>query len=439
MPVAGLAEGALGARGKLLSRFGLEDKVSPGIDDAPAQARPASLTVQAIILAGAHTWEHDAFECLKCRALLPIASRPLIRHTLRWLRDHGVTGAAICGNSHTDDLRQELGDDRTVGVALSFVVDRMPRGPAGCARDAARLRPADLFVVVEGSIAPQFDLRALLASHRQSEAAVTVVTTAEPRSGASDGPLEPAGVYVFSAEALEVVPPEGYRDIKERLLPELYRRRARIVSHVIPRGLVGRVTGAMSYLDVNMWGVRRVARETAPEGMLRVSAGVWIHATARVDTSARIVGPILIGSGSTVGAGAMIVGPTSVGRDCIIGPGAVISRSAIWDGCQVGASASLDHCVLTDGTRVGPEVVMRNTVGAPAGGSSRSILRRMLSGLRPETKRDGVLKDRREARSSLGLQEEPARVAAARGALTVGLTSSTRPGFPGSPVKNRRS
>ncbi len=129
---------------------------------------------QAIVLAGVHLWEESAFDNAMPRPLLPVAQQPLICHALRWLRAAGIHRATICANSTSRFIRRCLGPGDRLDMDLDYYEDWTPRGPAGCARDAARDVPAGRYVVVDGTIIPQVDLAGMLACHRQSAAAVTV-------------------------------------------------------------------------------------------------------------------------------------------------------------------------------------------------------------------------------------------------------------------------
>ena len=174
---------------------------------------PEHSGVQGIVLAGVHSWAGDGFDGLMSRPLLPIAGRPLIRHAMDWLRGSGFVQVCVCGNSDTRLLRRSLGDGRALKMAVEYVEDVMPRGPAGCARDAAIGRGAEILIVVEGTILPQIDLPALLEAHTQSRAALTVVAASGKTHGHSNGALRPMGIYVFSARVLDMVPAGCYQDI----------------------------------------------------------------------------------------------------------------------------------------------------------------------------------------------------------------------------------
>lgn len=314
--------------------------------------------IQGVVLAGVHAWGESALEQICPRPLLPVVGRPLVWYVLDWLSGGGICQLSICANSDTRVFRQCLGTGDRSGLALDYYADLMPRGPAGCVRDAARA-DADLVVVVEASVAARVNLDALLDAHREAGAALTTVVM-------GPGGTEPAGIYVLSRSALEEIPTRGYQDIKEMLIPKLYGQGKVILAWPADDRRNLRVRDAASYLAANSWALEGPSPAwTAPHGY-RAMAGAWVHESAVVAASARLIGPIVIGPHCSVGAGATIVGTTTLGRGCRVGADAVISRSTLWNGCHVGAGAIIDHCVLVDGAAVEPAGIMRDTVCVPA-------------------------------------------------------------------------
>ena len=334
------------------------------------------LDVQAVVLAGVHAWGDCVLEQAVTRPLLPVAQRPIIAHGLSWLRAAGVPAATICGNSESAVLRHALGDGGALGVALDYYEDLMPRGPAGCARDAAVTSSADTFVVFDATIVPDFDLVELLDAHAARGAAVTLVAT--PAETAGQAP-HPVGLYVFSRAALELVRPTGYQDIKEVLLPELHRQGAQVATYMVAPAAVKRVSHAASYLKVNLWAVQRLVERGGEHADAVWRDEALVAHSARVDPSARLVGPVLVGPDAVIEAGALIVGPTSIGAGCVIEADAVVSRSAVWDGARVSVGAVVDQAVLTHGATVEPELVVRETVCLPPRRAERRVLGRLAS------------------------------------------------------------
>lgn len=344
-----------------------------------------------MILAGVHAWGACPLEDVAPRPLLPVADRPLICHVLDWFARGAVSRATVCANSDTRALREALGTRRGDAVAIDYFEDRMPRGPAGCARDAAFSvgEPAETYVVADGTILPQIDLCELLDHHRRADASVTVVvsgTTAARNPHA--GLLEPAGIYVFSAEALREVGTTGYQDIKERLIPRLYRSGRRIEPFAVGRDAAPRVTGAESYLALSHIAIERIAGQNPPpQGYRRVSDSL-VHETAWLAPTASLIGPVIVGPGADIRDSSMLVGPSSVGEGCVVGRGAVISRSTLWRDCSIADGTIVDRCVVVDHTTLDGETSARDAVLMPSGsGVGTSDRERLRRRMRPSRRR----------------------------------------------------
>jgi NDP-sugar pyrophosphorylase family protein len=238
-------------------------------------------------------------------------------------------------------------------MTVSYHEDPMPRGAAGAVRDAAAASSADTFVITDGTAIPNVDLHAVLLAHHAAKATVTVVVHSEPARNGNPCLQVPTGVYIFNREALRTVPLRGFYDIKENLIPELYRAGQRVVAYAAPNASP-RVLDASSYLAVNEWVVEQLATSgEQPTGYVR-SGNCLIHSDAVIADDAVFVGPALIGPGARVMSGAVVVGPTSIGREATIGPGVLVSRSAIWRRCVIGEHAVADRCILADDTVVEP-------------------------------------------------------------------------------------
>lgn len=318
--------------------------------------------VEGVVLAGVHAWGECVLESVTCRPLFPVAGWPLISHTLAWLRDGGISRASVCANSDTSALRRSLGDGDPLKLNLHYYEDKMPRGPAGCARDAVINSTADTFVVVEGTVVPSLDMADLIASHRASGAVLTVVVSNGENDRKPNDGLEPIGVYVFSRSVLAHIPPTGYQDIKESLIPRLHAQGQSVGTYVVGHGASPRVTNAASYLAVSKWAVERLtAGERIPEGYVRLNQAL-VHESARLDGQTRFIGPVLVGPRCRIEEGAMMIGPTCLGADCHVAAHAVVSRSILWDKCEVGEGAVLDHCILTNGAVVPAQTTVRETV-----------------------------------------------------------------------------
>lgn len=353
---------------------------SPDMSRTRVSPRERNRQVEAIVLAGAHAWRGTPFDALLPRPVLPVALKPLIAYPLDWLRGWGVERATICADGLSAVVRSQLEPYVDGLPALEFRGDPQPRGAAGCARDAALAGDGDIFVVVDGTTIPHVDLSRVLRDHRRTRAAITVVVQSE--NGAAHSPdahLVPTGLYVFSRCALEAVPAHGYQDIKESLIPQLRQAGERVMICEAD-GACPRVLDAPSYLTINAWMVERIASVAATRGL--AAAGPHetplIHATAHVDRSAQLIGPILIGAGARVMAGATLVGPMAVGRGSVVEPHALVSRSIVWSGCRIGEGAMIDRTVLADDITV---PAAARLIGVIRAGEARNAARERAEGV----------------------------------------------------------
>lgn len=313
----------------------------------------------AVVLAGVHDWGACVLNKAVVRPLAPIANRPVVQHVLSALARAGVDRTVVCANGHATEMRLALGDDPVPGMQISYRDESMPRGPAGCAKDAAaELGDGDV-VVVEATLVPHFDIERLLSAHRDTGAALTIAT--QPTRADEDQALEPVGMYVFSPEVFSSISNSGFQDIKEGIIPKLHAAGARIDIFPID-GVAPRLFGIASYFSLNGWALKQATTSGWELDGYVLEGSAMVHVDARVDQGVRLLGPVLVGPGAVLRGNALVVGPTSVDRNCIIGERAVVSRSALWAGSVVGAGAQLDRCLLARGARVGTNGTHFNSV-----------------------------------------------------------------------------
>jgi mannose-1-phosphate guanylyltransferase/phosphomannomutase len=66
-----------------------------------------------------------------------------------------------------------------------------------------------------------------------------------------------------------------------------------------------------------------------------IAPGVWAEAGCRIDPSASLEGPIVLGPNVTVEASAQVRGPAAIGADCHVGKEGAIRRAALLPGSVV--------------------------------------------------------------------------------------------------------
>jgi hypothetical protein len=274
---------------------------------------------------------------------MPLLCLPLGRRgTLldAWLevmtRSPGCAAVSIVLNTPSDaEIVRNLADAycaaRPSGPPVSVMAEPAHwRGAAGLIRDMSWNTSFHSVVAVEAHCLPPRSLEPLLKAFHG------------PTSGVvGSGPkAEPTGLYVFDRAALAIVPPDGYFDLKEQLLPALYRA-GRSVRYVEVTDRVLRLRDRAGYLLA-----------------LRASlGGNWIRRseTATVSRQARLCGACVIEPGAVVEDRA-VVHDSIVLEGAVVGAGTVMSRSLV-----------LPHATVPAGSRV-----MERVVGAGNGSRRRA-------------------------------------------------------------------
>jgi D-glycero-alpha-D-manno-heptose 1-phosphate guanylyltransferase len=144
-----------------------------GAETAPTEIRD----MQAVILCGgAGTRLKDVLPGVP-KALAPVAGRPFLDHILRSLAGAGIADVVLCVGVHGDAIREYCRLNAAPGIALVCSQERKPLGTGGALKHAEKLIRSHSFFLLNGDTLLDFDLPSLIAQHRATRAAITMVLT----------------------------------------------------------------------------------------------------------------------------------------------------------------------------------------------------------------------------------------------------------------------
>jgi mannose-1-phosphate guanylyltransferase len=281
------------------------------------------------------------------KPLLPFLNVPIAVAHLRRLQEAGVGEVAINLHHMGDQVERQLRHEAVELAQLEFFREPAILGTAGALRNAAPFLAGADFLVVNSDAAIEPDFAALLAGHRMSGRAVTLLVTENrhpevytplqaegdritafgtraPGSVAS-APLLYTGVCAIAPRLLERIPPGEtalVADLWQPLLDE-GREELGFVLHEGPHADLGRPG---DFLRASLEALERGG--TFPQG-----GGVF-------DDGRRV---LFRETPSGFDAAGSVLGRADVGV------GARILRSAVWDGVSVGAGARLTDCLAAGG------------------------------------------------------------------------------------------
>ena len=296
-------------------------------------------------------------------------------------------------------IKNYFGDGSEFGVQITYANETTPLGTAGSVRNAAELLD-ERFLVISGDVLTDIDLSRLVAFHDERKATATIGLVHVPNPlefgiviTREDGSIErflekPTWGQVFSDTintGIYVLEPSIFDDIADG-------RAVDFSGEVFPKlladgkPLYGAV-GQGYWEDVGtLDGYLRAHKDVLDEKVavdipgFHVSQGIWLGEGAEVDPDAQVVGPAIIGPGSTIGAGCRLGEYVVLGSNVRLIGDADLERSVLHDnvyvasrtrlrGTIVGRSGNLranvrcdEGVVLGDEVLIGADAVLGNDV-----------------------------------------------------------------------------
>jgi mannose-1-phosphate guanylyltransferase len=317
--------------------------------------------VDAIILVGGQGTRLRPLTLSAPKPMLPTAGLPFLTHLLSRIAEAGIEHVVLGTSYKAGVFESEFGDGSKLGLQIDYVVEDEPLGTGGGLANVLERLRHDTALVFNGDVLSGADLRALLDSHENNGADVTLhlVRVGDPRAfgcvptdsegvvmafleKTQDPPTDQinAGCYVFKREVIERIPKGRAMSLEREVFPG-----------VLSDGL--RVCG---YVDSTYW------RDMGtPEDFVRGSADL-VRGIAPSPALKGHRGEKLVHDGAAVAPGALLIGGTVVGRGAEIGAGARLDGAVIFDGVCVGAGAVIERSIIGFGARIGPRALIRDGV-----------------------------------------------------------------------------
>ncbi|MBC8331877.1 MAG: nucleotidyltransferase family protein [Anaerolineae bacterium] len=142
------------------------------MDDLLTEEEQQKLPLQAVVMAGGFGTRLRPLTEELPKPLLPVGDRPLLERTIEQLRQAGIRNVSITTHFMAEKIKQHFGDGNVFGVDINYVEEITPLGTAGAL--GLMDTPKDPLLVINGDILTQVNFRAMLAFHRQNQAALTV-------------------------------------------------------------------------------------------------------------------------------------------------------------------------------------------------------------------------------------------------------------------------
>jgi mannose-1-phosphate guanylyltransferase / phosphomannomutase len=345
--------------------------------------------VKAVVMAGGEGTRLRPLTSNQPKPMVPIVGKPCMEHILELLQQHGLEEIVVTLAFMPQSIRSYFGTGESLGLQIEYSVEEQPLGTAGSVRLASDALD-DTFIVISGDALCDVDLGALIATHREKEAAVTiglksvdnplefgiVVTDDDgrierflekPSWGQVFSDTINTGIYVLEPEVLKHVPTDRPYDFSKELFPLLLEMGRPLYGHVLD-GYWHDIGTIDQYRQANFDALEERVRLDIPG--IRLRGNVWVGEGVEIDDVEEVEGPAFVGNycrlarDSSVGAYTVLSNSVTLRERAriartVIDASTHVGRSSLIEGAIVGRSCDIrDHVRIHEGAAIGDEVTI---------------------------------------------------------------------------------
>jgi NDP-sugar pyrophosphorylase family protein len=118
--------------------------------------------MKALILAGGRGKRLRPLTDKIPKSLIPINKKPLIQYTINYLKKFGIDEIIICSGYKSKQIQNFLKKKKNFGCKIEYSVEKNPLGTAGAIRNAIKNLSDESFLVINGDIITNIDLKKIL-------------------------------------------------------------------------------------------------------------------------------------------------------------------------------------------------------------------------------------------------------------------------------------
>ena len=118
--------------------------------------------MKALILAGGRGKRLRPITDKIPKSLIPINKKPLIQYTINYLKKFGINEIIICSGYKSKQIQNFLKKKKNFGCKIEYSVEKNPLGTAGAIRNAIKNLSDESFLVINGDIITNIDLKKIL-------------------------------------------------------------------------------------------------------------------------------------------------------------------------------------------------------------------------------------------------------------------------------------
>ena len=195
------------------------------------------------------------------KCLMPLAGRPLLDWTLRWVAGCGVTECVINLHYLADQVEAFVGDGKQYGLYAEYSFEPELLGTAGAVKKVAAFFDAPFLVIYSDNFS-QWDLRILKRFHEEKASVATIAVhwredvtqsgmiefdeegrisrlVEKPKVEEVTSHYVSAGFFYMDPRVLDYIPESGFCDFGFHVFPAMLRAGERIDAVKMDEPIIG--------------------------------------------------------------------------------------------------------------------------------------------------------------------------------------------------------
>ncbi|MDO4908632.1 MAG: NDP-sugar synthase [Corynebacterium sp.] len=339
-------------------------------------ARALAAQTDAVILVGGKGTRLRPLTVNTPKPMLPTAGVPFLKHLLARIQAAGIKHVILSTSFKAEVFTEYFGDGNDLGLELEYVTEEVALGTGGGIRNVYEHLRNDRVMIFNGDVLGGADLGAMLQTHVDKHADVTMhlLRVPDPRAfgcvptdenGIVQAFLEKtpnpptdqinAGCYIFQRDIIGEIPANREISVEREVFPKLLEEGRTIAGHV----------------DQSYWrdmgtpkdfvnGSSDLVRGIAPSPLLEgISGEFLVDPTAKVEDSTLLLGGTVVGANCSVASGCRL-DESVLFEGVTVEPGAFIKDSIISAGAHIGANAVIEDAIIGEGAKVGARCELKN-------------------------------------------------------------------------------
>jgi len=191
--------------------------------------------MKALILAGGRGKRLRPLTDKIPKSLIPINKKPLIQYTIKYLKKFGINEIIICTGYKSRQIQNFLKKKKNFGCQIEYSIENNPLGTAGAIRNAIKNLSDESFLVINGDIITNINLKKILKKPNTIAAneLKTKFGTMEiknnrilkfnEKTDVENVWMNP-GLYHLSTDILKILPRKG--SLEAEIFPKLAKKKS---------------------------------------------------------------------------------------------------------------------------------------------------------------------------------------------------------------------